>query len=128
MLREFVEKKHVKFADSAPDWREAIRMSCEVLEADGTIEENYKEDIIACVEKYGPYIVIAPKGEISLSKTSVKAVRDGNVQKTPDITLSGDHRNYISVNVFLKRNISKLFSEDTKLRIKKKLGKSVGAR
>ena len=28
---------------------------------------------------------------------------------------------------FLKRNISKLFSEDTKLRIKKKLGKSVGA-
>lgn len=60
MLREFVEKKHVKFADSAPDWREAIRMSCEVLEADGTIEENYKEDIIACVEKYGPYIVIAP--------------------------------------------------------------------
>ena len=40
-----------------------------------------------------------PKGEISLFKTSVKAVRDGNVQKTPDITLSGDHRNYISVNV-----------------------------
>ena len=26
-----------------------------------------------------------PKGEISLSKTSVKAVRNGNVQKTPDI-------------------------------------------
>ena len=40
-----------------------------------------------------------PKGEISLSETSVKAVRDGNVQKTPDITLSGDHRNYISVSV-----------------------------
>lgn len=40
-----------------------------------------------------------PKGEISLSKTSVKAVRNGNVQKTPDITLSGDHRNYISVQV-----------------------------
>ena len=41
MLREFVEKKHVKFADSAPDWREAIRMSCEGLEAAGTIEEKY---------------------------------------------------------------------------------------
>lgn len=40
-----------------------------------------------------------PKGEISLSKTSVKAVRNGNVQKTPDIKLSGDHRNYISVSV-----------------------------
>lgn len=40
-----------------------------------------------------------PKGEISLSKTSVKSVRNGNVQKIPDITLSGDHRNYISVHV-----------------------------
>ena len=60
MLREFVEQKHYKFAAEAPDWREAIRMSCESLEADGTIEDNYKEDIIACVEKYGSYIVIMP--------------------------------------------------------------------
>ena len=74
MLREFVEKKHVKFADSAPDWREAIRMSCEVLEADGTIEENYKEDIIACVEKYGPYIVIAPNIAMPHSQEGAKGV------------------------------------------------------
>ena len=52
MLREFVEQKHYKFAAEAPDWKEAIRMSCESLEADGTIEANYKEDIVACVEKY----------------------------------------------------------------------------
>lgn len=60
MLREFVESKHYKFAESAKDWKDAIRMSCESLEADGTVEANYKEDIIKCVEKYGPYIVIAP--------------------------------------------------------------------
>ncbi len=60
MLKEFVEKKHYKFAESAKDWKDAIRMSCESLEADGTIEANYKEDIIKCVEKYGPYIVIMP--------------------------------------------------------------------
>ena len=60
MLKEFVENKHVKFAESAKDWKDAIRISCETLEADGTVEENYKEDIIRCVEKYGPYIVIAP--------------------------------------------------------------------
>ena len=35
-------------------------MSCECLEADGTVEANYKDDIIACVKKYGPYIVIMP--------------------------------------------------------------------
>lgn len=60
MLKEFVESKHYKFAESAKDWKDAIRMSCESLEADGTVEANYKEDIIKCVEKYGPYIVIIP--------------------------------------------------------------------
>ncbi|SHK54166.1 SpaA isopeptide-forming pilin-related protein [Hespellia stercorisuis] len=40
-----------------------------------------------------------PKGEISLSNTSVKAVRDGDTQKTSDIKLSGDGRNYITITV-----------------------------
>ena len=52
MLKEFVEKKHYKFADSAADWKEAIRMSCEPWEFDGTVEDKYKEDIIKCGEKY----------------------------------------------------------------------------
>lgn len=60
MLREFVEKKHYKFAESAPSWQEAIRMSCEPLVADGTVEKEYAEDIIECITKYGPYIVIMP--------------------------------------------------------------------
>ncbi len=74
MLREFVEKNHCKFADSAKDWKEAIRMSCEVLEADGTVEENYKEDIIRCVEEYGPYIVIMPDVAMPHSQECAKGV------------------------------------------------------
>ncbi len=79
MLRDFVENKHYKFAESAKDWRDAIRMSCESLEADGTVEANYKEDIIACVEKHGPYIVIMPnvamphsqEGAVGVNKTAI---------------------------------------------------------
>lgn len=74
MLREFVELKHYKFAKNAPDWKEAIRMSCESLEADGTIEGNYKEDIIRCVEKYGPYIVIIPNVAMPHSQEGAKGV------------------------------------------------------
>lgn len=74
MLREFVEKKHVKFAKEAKNWREAVRMSCEVLEKDGTVEDNYKEDIIACIEKYGPYIVIAPNIAMPHSQEGAKGV------------------------------------------------------
>ena len=76
MLREFVEKKHYKFAREAGDWREAIRMSCETLEADGTVEANYKEDIIACVEKYGPYIVIMPDVAMPHSQECAEGVHD----------------------------------------------------
>ncbi|KAB1435756.1 PTS sugar transporter subunit IIA [Candidatus Galacturonibacter soehngenii] len=72
MLKEFVEMKHYKFAEEASDWREAIKMSCEVLEADGTVEANYKDDIIACVEKYGPYIVIIP--EVAMPHSQENAI------------------------------------------------------
>ena len=60
MLREFVEKNHYLFAEGARDWEEAILMSCQSLEADGTVESNYAHDIVDCVRKYGPYIVIMP--------------------------------------------------------------------
>jgi PTS system ascorbate-specific IIA component len=66
--------KHCKFAEEAKDWRDAIRMSCEPLEADGTVEANYKEDIIACVEKYGPYIVIIPEVAMPHSQEGAKGV------------------------------------------------------
>ena len=74
MLRTFVEQKHYKFAEEAKDWKDAIRMSCESLEADGTVEGNYKEDIIDCVEKHGPYIVIMPNVAIPHSQEGTAGV------------------------------------------------------
>lgn len=79
MLREFVEQKHYKFAAEAPDWKEAIRMSCESLEADGTIEANYKEDIISCVEKYGPYIVLMPNIAMPHSQEGAEGVHKTSI-------------------------------------------------
>lgn len=74
MLREFVEQKHYKFAEAAKDWEDAVRMSCEVLEADGTVEANYKEDIIACIKKYGPYIIILPNVAMPHSQEGAQGV------------------------------------------------------
>lgn len=74
MLKEFVESNHYKFAEEASDWEEAVRMSCESLEADGTVETNYKEDIIQCIKKYGPYIVIMPQVAMPHSQECAKGV------------------------------------------------------
>ena len=79
MLREFVEQKHYKFAAEAADWKEAIRMSCEPLEFDGTVEDNYKEDIIKCVEKYGPYIVLMPNIAMPHSQEGAEGVHKTSI-------------------------------------------------
>lgn len=75
MLRKFVEEKHYRFVKEAADWREAIRMSCTSLEADGTVDANYKEEIIACVEKHGPYIVIMPNVAMPHSQEGAQGVK-----------------------------------------------------
>ena len=74
MLREFVEKKHYLFAAEAKDWQEAVRMSCKPLEADGTVGAGYAQEIIDCVEKYGPYITIMPGVAIPHSQEGGTAV------------------------------------------------------
>ena len=60
MLRELVEKKHTVFAKKVKDWEDAIRLACSPFVLDGTVEPEYAEDVIRCVEKYGPYIVLFP--------------------------------------------------------------------
>lgn len=82
MLKDFVEKKHYKFAQRAADWRESIRMSCEVLEADGTVTPGYKEDIIRFMEAHGAYVVLAPgivMPHVQPSETSDTKVTDSTI-------------------------------------------------
>lgn len=60
LLNELVEKKLTCYEESFDDWKEAIRGNAKPLIAQGYIEDEYVKAVIACVEKYGPYIVIAP--------------------------------------------------------------------
>lgn len=60
LLHDFVEKKHCIFVEEAADWRDAIRIGCEPLLADGTMDERYVKKVIESVELYGPYIVLLP--------------------------------------------------------------------
>ena len=60
MFKELVEKNRYSFHEGFDTWQEAVRAACQPLLADGTIEPEYPEAIIAKVEELGPYIVIAP--------------------------------------------------------------------
>lgn len=60
LLRELVEKKLTCYEESFADWKEAIRGNGQPLKKEGYIEDAYIDAVIACVEKFGPYIVIIP--------------------------------------------------------------------
>lgn len=83
MLKEFVKKKHYNFIDGVDSWQEAIRMGCKPLETDGSVDESYADQIIECVEKYGPYIVIMPgvamphsqENAVGVTKTTVSFMK-----------------------------------------------------
>lgn len=60
MFKELIDKQRVVFADKFDRWEDAIRAAAQPLLRDGAIEESYIGDMIASVNQYGPYIVIAP--------------------------------------------------------------------
>ena len=58
VLQKIVERKHYSFIDGeGVTWQEAVRLSALPLVADGTVDEDYYKQIVACIEKYGPYVV-----------------------------------------------------------------------
>ncbi len=56
---KLLKSENVQIIEKAEDWKDAIRISTELLEQHGYVEPRYKEEIIANVEKLGPYIILA---------------------------------------------------------------------
>ncbi len=71
LLEDFVNRKLTSFQTSFDSWQDAIRGSGENLIKQGYIDDRYVKAVIACVEKYGPYIVIAP--DIAMPHSTEKA-------------------------------------------------------
>lgn len=59
-MGSIIAKENLRAAVIAADWREAIRQAGGVLEAAGSITNEYTESMIRAVEELGPYIVIMP--------------------------------------------------------------------
>ncbi len=61
MLKYLHDHDLVRISDRQPEnWEEAIRISCENLIDKGIINETYREEVVAAIHNYGPYIVIVP--------------------------------------------------------------------
>ena len=60
MLKNAV-KGRVNIVENVNDWKEAITLAAKPLVEDGRVENSYIDAMIANVNTFGTYIVIAPK-------------------------------------------------------------------
>ncbi len=83
MLKYFFEKKLINYpTENVTDWKEAIQESCRLLLEKEMINQDYVDEIIACVEEYGPYIVIVPNVAMPHSSENSTGVFDTAVSFT----------------------------------------------
>lgn len=75
LLKDIYDKKHFHFCTEALSWQDSIRECCKPLVAEGVVEPVYAEEIIACVEKHGPYIVILPDIALPHSTENAKGCK-----------------------------------------------------
>ncbi|WP_104099164.1 PTS sugar transporter subunit IIA [Cryobacterium sp. M96] len=61
----------------AADWRTAIRLAGAGLVAGGATTDAYTDEMIAAVEKHGPYMVIAPGIALAHSRPSPAVLTGG---------------------------------------------------
>ncbi|MCI6271891.1 MAG: PTS sugar transporter subunit IIA [Erysipelotrichaceae bacterium] len=60
LLKKIIDNKLTVYNEKFENWKDAI-IACGVpLIEEGFITSDYIDAIIECIEKYGPYIVIAP--------------------------------------------------------------------
>ena len=60
LLEQLIAQDRVIFADGFDKWEDAVKAGAQPLIRDGAIEETYIQSMVDCINKYGPYIVIAP--------------------------------------------------------------------
>ncbi|SFN19498.1 PTS system IIA component, L-Asc family [Izhakiella capsodis] len=60
-LTNWLKKDTIQYADSVPDWQEAIVLASRPLLKTEAISQRYVEAIIEQKQQIGPYFVIAPR-------------------------------------------------------------------
>ncbi|QJU54473.1 PTS sugar transporter subunit IIA [Herbiconiux sp. KACC 21604] len=83
------------------DWRGAVLAAAEALQADGRCEEGYGERMIALVEEYGPYIVIAPGLALAHARPGPDVLSAGLALVTLDEPVAFGHAHNDPVSVVI---------------------------
>jgi PTS system ascorbate-specific IIA component len=58
--QSLIDNNSIKLNVEVSDWRAAIKVGTDMLEASGAVQPSYYKAIVSSIEKLGPYICLAP--------------------------------------------------------------------
>lgn len=59
-LKDVLSEDMISLDQKAVDWQSSVRLAGTILEAAGAATEEYTEQMVACIDKLGPYIIVCP--------------------------------------------------------------------
>ncbi|MGL6167176.1 MAG: BglG family transcription antiterminator [Fusobacteriaceae bacterium] len=74
-LSKFLPLQNIKFEVESNSWQEAVKEGGKILLENSAITESYITNMIETVEKYGSYIVIAPRFAIPHSRNNGEVMK-----------------------------------------------------
>ena len=91
-LASELDEASIRTHVTAEDWQAAITLAGDALVAGGVTTDDYTSEMIAAVDKLGPYIVIAPGLAIAHSRPSPAVLRAGLSWVTLDEPVNFGHK------------------------------------
>ncbi|MDJ0376416.1 PTS sugar transporter subunit IIA [Cryobacterium sp. PH31-L1] len=91
-LADELDQASIRTHVVAADWQAAITLAGDALVAGGVTTDDYTAEMIAAVDKLGPYIVIAPGLAIAHSRPSPAVLRAGLSWVTLDEPVEFGHK------------------------------------
>ncbi|MDU1314633.1 MAG: PTS sugar transporter subunit IIA [Clostridium septicum] len=67
----------VRVVDKVSDYKEAIRISCNILEENNIVESRYYDSILKKIEELGPYFCIADGVAMPHARPEEGAIKEG---------------------------------------------------
>lgn len=76
-LVDLLPNEAIQFEVSVESWQEALQVAGGLLVSSGSTVDDYTHQMIAAVERYGPYIVIAPGFALAHAQASDSVLHTG---------------------------------------------------
>ncbi|WP_193127565.1 PTS sugar transporter subunit IIA [Gulosibacter sediminis] len=73
----FTDPGLVRAGGKAVDWRDAVRQTTRLLVSAGYVTRRYPDKVIAVIDRYGPYTVIAPGLALVHAQPSADSIKPG---------------------------------------------------